>query len=253
MSYPRSTQQQIFLGADVSMTHAGLVVVDVQAKPTFYEEVELSQVKGRTPPPILRVRQLHLKLRSALEHLLADERKPLWCAIEQPAYKAANMAYHLGMSMANFSGELWRHRISHFYVNPVTLKRFVTGKPMAEKEMLLEKLLDQPGYDFLSSGGRHGDLADALGLALMARCWWIVYRRVLGAWSVGHDPANFINVGVTGDFLPAELECFESERTSGRGARKHRMGLIYRPELFADFRRSIFFGSTPAGGPIREL
>lgn len=227
-----------FLGADISMTHAGLVGVDYGGEAIFHESIELGKVKGKAHPPILKVRQLYLKLKSNLNHCVKHVGLPTWCAVEQPAYKARHMAYHLGMSTGCFSVELYRRLISHFYVNPVTLKRFVTGEPMAEKSQVSAALKSVGGYSFLDSDSKHCDLTDAAGLALMARCWYLVYSGVPAAWLHGNSPSTAIQKKAAGEFPSHARECFESRRRSGA----KRMGLIYRPECFADFERGIFFG-----------
>lgn len=229
---------QPFLGADISMTHAGLVVVDQDAEVVFEEAIGLGKAKGKAHPPILKVRQLHLKLKSRMRHIAAQVDVPVWCAIEQPAFKARHMAYHLGMTSGLFSGELYADHISHFYVNPVMLKRFVTGNAMATKDDMVDALID--GHGFLESDSKHHDLADALGLARMARCWRLVYGDVPAAWRRGVNPGTAVNKALSAALPAHARECFESKRVSGG----RKMGLIYRPDLFADFASGVFFGVT---------
>jgi len=84
--------------------------------------------------------------------------------IEGPAYMASGK-YILQMGALHYLLRLYlyRHKVDYKVIAPGTLKKFVTGKGNAKKDLILLKVYKKWGVEF-----EVDDLADAYGLARMA-------------------------------------------------------------------------------------
>jgi len=225
-----------FLGIDLSAVKAGVVFLDESGRVVSSKFVETPR-KSRGPTSW----RVHLMLKS-LKHYLVGERiqDTDWCALEEPAYGAHPMAYHLGMSFGCVQELLISLCVNFFFVNPISLKEFVTANSRATKQEMKLRAIDAgvlPGALEAAKCRGADDIADAWGLANIARVWAIYYLPALSAWLGGTDPCATILPAHLSHFLPANQRLIFERTEKGRAK-----GLIHRPERFAAIREGLIFG-----------
>jgi len=148
-------ENKLFVGVDPSFNSTGVVVLDqygtIIKQCNFslqkYEDIEekLSKFEEKISfiPKIIKLQSVY---------------------IEGPAYMA-NGQYALQMGALHYLLRLYlyRHTVDYKVIAPGTLKKFVTGKGNAKKDLMLLKVYKKWGEEF-----EVDDLADAYGLARMA-------------------------------------------------------------------------------------
>jgi len=146
---------RLFVGVDPSFNSTGIVILDqdgeIVEQKNFslakYDEIEEKLIKFEEKiafiPSIVRLGGVY---------------------IEGPAYMAKGQ-YVLQMGALHFLLRLFLYKREVFYkvIAPGTLKKFVTGKGNAKKDLMLLKVYKKWGVEF-----EVDDLADAYGLARMA-------------------------------------------------------------------------------------
>jgi crossover junction endodeoxyribonuclease RuvC len=78
------------------------------------------------------------------------------------AFGRPNQAHQLGELHGLISFWLYKHEIPELRIQPTTLKKFVTGKGNAQKDMMLMEIFDRFGHK-----GANNNEADAIGLLYM--------------------------------------------------------------------------------------
>jgi len=148
-------ENKLFVGVDPSFNSTGVVVLDqygtIIKQCNFslqkYEDIEekLSKFEEKISfiPKIIKLQSVY---------------------IEGPAYMA-NGQYALQMGALHYLLRLYlyRHTVDYKVIAPGTLKKFVTGRGNAKKDLMLLKVYKKWGEEF-----EVDDLADAYGLARMA-------------------------------------------------------------------------------------
>jgi len=150
-----ANDDKLYVGIDPSFNSTGLIILDSKAELVKemnfslkeYENIEEKLINFEKTikfiPSIVRLKSVY---------------------IEGPAYMASGK-YILQMGALHYLLRLflYRHSIDYTVVAPGTLKKFVTGKGNAKKDLILLKVYKKWGVEF-----EVDDLADAYGLARMA-------------------------------------------------------------------------------------
>ncbi len=148
-------EKKLFVGVDPSFNSTGIIILDQDTKlveqKNFslakYDEIEEKLMKFEEKisfiPNIMRLGGVY---------------------IEGPSYMS-NGKYALQMGALHFLLRVFLYKNEVFYkvIAPGTLKKFVTGKGNAKKDLMLLKVYKKWGVEF-----EIDDLADAYGLARMA-------------------------------------------------------------------------------------
>jgi len=151
----KSYKTKLFVGIDPSFNSTGIIVLDENAEivdqKNFslakYDEIEEKLLKFEEfisfIPSIVRLGGVH---------------------IEGPSYMSKGK-YVLQMGALHFLLRLYLYKRDVFFkvIAPGTLKKFVTGKGNAKKDLMLLRVYKKWGVEF-----EVDDLADAYGLARMA-------------------------------------------------------------------------------------
>ncbi len=148
-------EDKFFVGIDPSFNSTGIIILDQNAalvkEINFslkkYEDIEEKLIKFEETisfiPTMIRLQRVY---------------------IEGPAYMASGQ-YVLQMGALHYLLRLflYKNKVDYKVIAPGTLKKFVTGKGNAKKDLMLLKVYKKWGVEF-----EIDDLADAYGLARMA-------------------------------------------------------------------------------------
>lgn len=135
-----TTSHRPVLGLDISLTGTGVVVVNSEFK-------ILSQSLVESKPMPDRFKRFH----GIVDSIFSDVRKasPVLVVIEGYAYGARGQSV---FDIAELSGiikkKLWDLKINFVEVPPTQLKKFITGKGSAPKELMLQQVYKKFGEEF---------------------------------------------------------------------------------------------------------
>lgn len=141
------------MGIDLSLVETGIICLEdgeitqrllVKSKPSDEKEIE-------------RIQKIAYEV---TESILSF--KPDLIVIEGLSYGSKNTTSLCQLAKLNFSIEIYCHQMGHPYliIAPTHLKKFVTGKGNAKKEVMLMKVLKRYGLEF-----DNNNLCDAFCLA----------------------------------------------------------------------------------------
>jgi len=145
----------LFMGIDPSFNSTGLIILD--------EDGEIAEQKNFSLAKYDEIEEKLIKFEEKIAFIPTIVKlKSVF--IEGPAYMASGK-YVLQMGALHFLLRLFLYKKEVFYkvIAPGTLKKFVTGKGNAKKDLMLLKVYKKWGVEF-----EIDDLADAYGLARMA-------------------------------------------------------------------------------------
>jgi len=146
---------KIFVGIDPSFNSTGIIILNEDS--TLLEQQNFSLAKYD------EIEEKLLKFEEKISFIPTISGLGS-VFIEGPAYMASGK-YILQMGALHFLLRLYLYKRDVFYkvIAPGTLKKFVTGKGNAKKDLMLLKVYKKWGIEF-----EVDDLADAYGLARMA-------------------------------------------------------------------------------------
>lgn len=149
-----------FAGLDLSLTGTGLVVVDDTGAVVHHATYAAPKNLYASMPA------RHDALRhSILAACTAHD--PAVLAVEGYAFGAKNNREQAGELGGLVRWALWREQWPYFDVAPTALKRFVTGKGNAPKDVILKEVFKRWAFDTSDN-----NQADAYGLARLALHVW---------------------------------------------------------------------------------
>lgn len=151
----KSYKTKLFVGIDPSFNSTGIIVLDENAEMVDQKNFSLAEY-GEIEEKLLKFEELIAFIPNIVR--LGG------VYIEGPAYMAKGQ-YVLQMGALHFLLRLYLYKRDVFFkvIAPGTLKKFVTGKGNAKKDLMLLKVYKRWGVEF-----EIDDLADAYGLARMA-------------------------------------------------------------------------------------
>ena len=151
----KSYKTKLFVGIDPSFNSTGIIVLD--------ENAEIVDEKNFSLAKYDEIEEKLLKFEENISFIPTITRLG-GVYIEGPAYMASGK-YILQMGAMHFILRLFLYKRDVFFkvIAPGTLKKFVTGKGNAKKDLMLLKVYKRWGVEF-----EVDDLADAYGLARMA-------------------------------------------------------------------------------------
>ena len=151
----KSHKTKLFVGIDPSFNSTGIIVLD--------ENAEIVDEKNFSLAKYDEIEEKLLKFEENISFIPTITRLG-GVYIEGPAYMASGK-YILQMGAMHFILRLFLYKRDVFFkvIAPGTLKKFVTGKGNAKKDLMLLKVYKRWGVEF-----EVDDLADAYGLARMA-------------------------------------------------------------------------------------
>lgn len=147
-----------FIGIDPSFTGTGLVVID-QLKSVILQEVITSNSKSETTERIQKITNRILNKINEHNNLNGVYIEGISYGSTGKAFsQLSGLYYHTLIELENkFPSTVVKS------IPPGTLKKFITGKGNAKKDLVLLNVYKKFGIEFDNS-----DLADAFGLAVMA-------------------------------------------------------------------------------------
>jgi len=152
------------LALDLSLNSSGYAFCNLDT-----DEVEMGVI---APPKMSEMARLDYILNAVKD--LADKHDlmngQLLAVIEGFAFGAKNQAHQLGMLHGVIRHFLWSAKIDFLLIAPLSNKKWVTGKSMAEKSLILKEIFKRYGFDTDDD-----NVADALGLMTLT-------KAVLGKW-----------------------------------------------------------------------
>jgi len=150
----------IVAGIDLSLVSTGVIVAEVNPDvnaDTFrvIAEERIRTTPKKFPHPVERLWHIASRVLRVLREYGVED-----VAIEGYAFSRANAHAHaLGELGGTVRLLLWRAGIPFWNAGPTTLKKLVTGKGNAPKDVMLREVFRRWGYDTDCN-----DLADAYGL-----------------------------------------------------------------------------------------
>jgi len=145
----------IFVGIDHSFTGTGVILLDKDG-----EILEQKLIKSN-PKQTIEERLIDLREQLSFIPVIVNLKR---VCIEGPSY-GSNGQFILQMGALHFIIRilLFEHNVDYEIITPGALKKFVTGKGNAKKELMLLKVYKKWGVEFSDN-----NMSDAYGLARMA-------------------------------------------------------------------------------------
>ena len=142
------------MGIDLSLVETGIVCLE-DGKILFQDTVKSKP--GEDPLEVERIQKI---ARAVTGHIATH--KPDLIIIEGLSYGSKNTTSLCQLAKLNFSVEIYCYQMGYHYlmVVPTQLKKFVTGKGTAKKELMLMKVYKKYGLEF-----DNNNLCDAFCLA----------------------------------------------------------------------------------------
>jgi crossover junction endodeoxyribonuclease RuvC len=140
-----------FVGLDLSLTATGLVVLDHAAFVTSKEVISSKKTE------VLRLVEIADRIVIAIRPFKNE------ASVYMEGYSFASrsgQAFSIGELGGVVKAYLFKEGITPKIIPPTSLKKFVTGKGNAKKELMLKEVYKKWGVDFDDN-----NLADAYGLA----------------------------------------------------------------------------------------
>jgi crossover junction endodeoxyribonuclease RuvC len=158
-----------FLGIDLSLTSTGICVIDDEFNEIAITFSELIKPKCKGVARLVYIR-------TELEGLLKKV-KPELVALEAYSFGSrAGQAFSIGELGGVAKVLLYELQVETILIPPTCLKKFITGKGNAPKDVMLMKTLSKYKREFTDN-----NLCDAFGLAMMGHAYLygtgIVYER----------------------------------------------------------------------------
>lgn len=142
-----------YLGLDLSLTSTGIVVMNKQKIVVYANSLK----QGLREEP----RLVHIRNNISM---VLNEYKPILTCIEGYAMGVSNShTFSIGELGGVIKMMLFENRFAFKLVAPTKLKKFITGKGVAEKNMVILSVYKNFDYE-----AKDNDQADAYGLARMA-------------------------------------------------------------------------------------
>jgi len=147
--------EKIFVGIDQSFNSTGIILLDEKAEIIEQKNFSLKDYKE------IEEKLIHFEEEISFVPNIVKLKNVF---IEGPAYMS-NGQYALQMGALHFLLRLflYKNKVPYKVIAPGTLKKFITGKGNAKKDLILLKVYKKWGVEFDID-----DLADAYGLARMA-------------------------------------------------------------------------------------
>lgn len=142
-----------FHGFDLSLTGTGVVVLDAN----------LNVVHKETLKNKLRGCERLSHIRNKLDALIVQYPPSVVCIEDYIKHLEVGQAFHIGELGGVIKTELWEREIDPVLISPTMLKKFITGKGIAEKDMVVLSVYKHFGFE-----ADDNDQADAYGLARLA-------------------------------------------------------------------------------------
>ena len=141
------------MGIDLSLVETGLCLLDGG------DLVWKMLVTSKPDQSVMEIERIQKIARAVTGYILTH--KPDLIVIEGLSYGSKNTTSLCQLAKLNFSVEIYCYQMEHPYlmVPPTTLKKFITGKGNAKKEVMLMKILKRYGLEF-----ENNNLADAYAL-----------------------------------------------------------------------------------------
>jgi len=148
-------KEKMFVGIDPSFNSTGIIILDNDGK--IVEQMNFSLKEFE------KIEEKLIQFEKTISFIPKMIRLES-VYIEGPSYMSSGQ-YVLQMGALHYLLRLflYRHNINYKVIAPGTLKKFVTGKGNAKKDLILLKVYKRWGVEF-----EIDDLADAYGLARMA-------------------------------------------------------------------------------------
>jgi len=145
-----------YIGIDQSLTSTGIVILDEDAK-IFASTIINSKEKG-----VKRLSDLSKKITEYLKNY--NPPKMIKIFIEGYSFGSRlGQAFSIGEWGGVLRKSLYELGYNIAVIPPTSLKKFITGKGNAKKELMLKEVFKKYNVDFTDN-----NLADAYGLARMA-------------------------------------------------------------------------------------
>jgi Holliday junction resolvasome RuvABC endonuclease subunit len=172
----RCASARSILGLDPSLTHTALVLGTVdETGSSVPESVESYRIKvdlAKYPHTVARLAALTARLESILEAVEEEHQGPGVLVLEGYAFSSKNKREALGEWGGQVRLTAYRRGWVLAIAAPNTVKKFVTGSGVAEKDKMMMEVLDK--WDYKASDNNNAD-----AYALM-RMGMVIRRRVVG-------------------------------------------------------------------------
>lgn len=155
----REFKDPMFVGVDPSYNGFGIIVLDKNAEIIEQKLISIPPDKDKDHDTEKRIIELEKEFKFIPNIVCLNK-----VYVEGPSY-SSNGQFVLQMGALHFYLRifLFKKKVDYKIVPPNTLKKFVTGKGVAKKELMLLNVFKKWGVEFSDN-----NLADAYGLARMA-------------------------------------------------------------------------------------
>lgn len=168
------------IGIDLSFTATGYAILDINSMRvshgTFVPE-RVKQAKGfpKKEPTVFDDLDRVEWIRRQIAEETMKVKEPL-VVLEDFAFARANMAHQLGGLAYVVRLSLYKRNLPFILVAPGRLKKFVSGKGSAEKDMMIMRVFKNWGHE-----AQDNNAADAIGLAYVGAAAIDAYRPTTDA------------------------------------------------------------------------
>lgn len=143
-----------FVGLDLSLTGSGVVVLDSKGDVEFAETIKTNQ-SGE---------QRLVTIKDRIITIVSDCQPEMICIENYAMGIRAGQSFSIGELGGVIKVGLYQQGHAFTLVTPTRLKKYITGKGVAEKDMILLSVYKNFGYE-----AKDNNVADAYGLAHIAR------------------------------------------------------------------------------------
>jgi len=150
----------LYCGLDLSFDGTGLIILNESA-----EIIEKQLIKSKTGDEIeFRILFILNEIIRSIDNVLKNNDNLLSIYIEGPSYQSKGQSI-LEMGALNYYIRIYfyQNKMNYKVIPPGSLKKFVTGKGNAKKNLMLLKVFKKWGVEFDDD-----NLADAYSLARLA-------------------------------------------------------------------------------------
>ena len=152
----------LFAGIDLSLTGTGVVLLDEKGELKHQKLIKSKKDGDRPIDELLRLERIRDEVE---KEIMSSGWEPKIVCVEGLAFMARNTTALVQLAALNYliRGMLYSLAIDFVIVAPTTLKKFVTGKGNADKNIVLMEIYKRYDQTFTDD-----NLGDAYGLAQIA-------------------------------------------------------------------------------------
>jgi len=145
----------MYCGLDLSLTGTGIVILS-ETGGVIHAETVKNNLRG--PERLVHIRKV-------IKDIMLDAEPLVTCIEDYAMGIRAGQSFSIGELGGVARVLLYEMQVPYNLISPTQVKKFITGKGNAEKDVIMLSVYKNFGYE-----AKDNNIADAFGLAMMALC-----------------------------------------------------------------------------------